>query len=108
MLTDTEESYSKIINNKRTCESIRQYMLNALLSGPNPKFCAFIDPIKYDIDKGIGLNNNMSHNDLATAARAKYNNIVASDEYSKLDPKKTNILALTTKVNALEQYLIVN
>ena len=78
MLTDTEESYSKIINNKRTCKSIRQYMFNALLSGLNPKFCAFIDSIKYDIDKGIGLNNNMSHNDLATAACVKYKNMVAN------------------------------
>ena len=37
MLTDMEESYSKIINNKSTCKSISRYMFNALLSGPNTK-----------------------------------------------------------------------
>ena len=43
ILTDMEEYYSKIINNKSTCKSIRRYMLNALLSVPNPKFNAFIE-----------------------------------------------------------------
>ena len=54
-------------------------MLNALLSGPNPKFNAFIKRIKDDNDSGIGLNNHMSHDYLATAAHVKYNNMVASD-----------------------------
>ena len=45
----------------------------------------------------------MLHDDLATAAREKYNNMVASDEYSKLDPKDAKILALTTKVTALKR-----
>ena len=83
-------------------------MLNALLSGPNPKFNAFIKRIKDDIDSGVVLNNHMSHDDLATAARAKYNNMVASDEYSKLDPKNTKILALTTKGSTLERFVSAN
>ena len=70
-------------------------MLNALLSGPNPKFGAFIEQIKYGIDSGIGLNNHMLHDDLTTAACAKYNNIVSSNKYYKLDPKDAKILALT-------------
>ena len=53
-------------------------MLNDLLSGPNPKFNDFIKRIKYDIDLGTVLNNHMLHDDLATAARVKFNNIVAS------------------------------
>ena len=89
-----EESYSNMINNKSTCESICRYMLNTLLSGPNPNFNSFIERIKNDIDSGIGLNNHMPHDDLATAARAKYNNMVASDEYSKLYPRDAKILAL--------------
>ena len=82
MLKDMKEFYSKIIKNKSTCKSIRRYMLNALLSRPNPKFNAFIEQIKDVIDSGIGLNNHMLHDDLATAARAKYNNMVASKKYS--------------------------
>ena len=54
------------------------------------------------------MNNNISHDDLATAARAKYNNMVASDKYYKLDPKDAKILALTTKVTALERSVSAN
>ena len=97
MLTDMEESYSEIINNKFTCKSIRLYMLNALLSRPNPKFNAFIDKIKYDIYSGIGLNNHMSRDYPANADCVKYNNVVASGEYSKLYPKDAKILTLTKK-----------
>ena len=103
-----EEYYSKIINNKITYESIRRYMLNVLLSGLNPKFNAFIKRIKDDIDSGIELNNHMLHDDLATAARAKYNNMLAFDEYSKLYPKDANVIALTTNAISLERSLSAN
>ena len=86
MLTDMEESYSDIINNKSTCKSVCRYTLNTLLYGPNPKFKAFIKRIRDGIDSGTGLNNNMSHDDLTTAARVKFNNMVASEKYSKIDP----------------------
>ena len=49
MLTDVEENYVKILDNHSTCESIRQYCINALLSGPNAKFNLFIERIKDDI-----------------------------------------------------------
>ena len=94
MLTDMEESYSKIINNKSICESIRRYMLSAFLSVLNPKFNASIERIKYDIDLCMWLNNHMLHDDLASVARSKYNNMVASNEYSKIDPKDAKIIAL--------------
>ena len=73
-----------------------------LLSGPNPNFNPFIEQIKDDIDLGMVLNNHMSHDDLATAAHTKFDNIVASNEYSKLDTRDVKILVLTTKVTALE------
>ena len=69
-------------------------MLKALLSSPNPKFNAFINRIKDDIDSGIGFNNHMLHDDLVTESRAKYNNMVPSNEYSKLDPKDAKIIPL--------------
>ena len=82
--------------------------MNALLSGPNPKFNAFIERIKDDIDSGIRLNNNISHDDLATAAHKKYNNMVASDECSKLDTQDTTTIASTTKITALERSVSEN
>ena len=45
----------------------------------------------------------MLHDDLATASSEKYNNIVASKEYSKIDPKDAKTLALTTKVTAIKR-----
>ena len=83
-------------------------MLNELLSGPNSKFNAFIKQIKDDIDLGMGLNNHMLHDDIATADCVKYNNRVDSDEYSKLDPKDAKIIALTKKVTALERSVSEN
>ena len=78
-------------------------MLNALISGPNPKFNDFIERIKYGIDSGIGLNNNISHDDIETAVDTKYNNMVDSEKYSKFDPKDAKFISLTTKVTALER-----
>ena len=83
-------------------------MLNALLLIPNPKFNASIDQIKYYIDSGIVFNNHMVRDDLSNVSCAKYNNIVASDEYSKLDPKDGKNIALTTKVTALERSVSAN
>ena len=56
MLTDMEENYVKILDNHSTCESIRWYCLNALLSGSNSKFNAFIERIKDYIDSQTCLN----------------------------------------------------
>ena len=50
----------------------------------------------------------MLHEDLATAARAKYNNMLDSDEYSKLYPKDANVIALTTNVISLERSVSAN
>ena len=69
--------------------------MNALLSGPNPKFNAFIERIKDDIDSGIRLNNHRLHDDIATTSHTKYKKMVASDEYSKFDRKDAKILSLT-------------
>ena len=77
-------------------------MLNALLYGPNPKFDDFIEKIKYDIDSVIVLNNDMLYDDLATSVFAKYNNMVASDKYYKLDPKYSKIFALTKTSTVLK------
>ena len=50
----------------------------------------------------------MSYDDLVTAARTKYNNIVASDKYYKLYPKDDKIIALTKKVTTLEKSVSVS
>ena len=81
MLTDMEKNYVKILDNHSTCESIRQYCLNALLSGPNAKFNAFIERINDDLDPQTGFNQTMSFEKIWSAARSKYNKMDACDEY---------------------------
>ena len=103
MLMNMEENYVKIVENHSTCESIRRYCLNALLSGPNAKFNSFIDRIKDDIDSQTGLNKDMTFDQICTAARAKFNNMEASNEYNKVDPKDATILALTTRLEVMEK-----
>ena len=50
----------------------------------------------------------MSFDELCTAALSKYNNMDACDEYSKVDPKDTKILALTTRLENLEKSTTAN
>ena len=45
----------------------------------------------------------MSFDKLCIAARSKYNNIDACEEYSKVDPKDAKILALTRRMENLER-----
>ena len=45
----------------------------------------------------------MTFDELCTAARSKYNNMDACDEYSKVDPKDSKILSLTTRLENLEK-----
>ena len=49
------------------------------------------------------MNNNITFDELCTAARSKYNNMDAWNEYSKVDPKDAKILALTTRLENLKK-----
>ena len=103
MLMDIEENYVKILENYSTCESICRYGLNTLLSGPNAKFNSCIKRIKGDIDSQTGLNKNMAFDQICCAARSKYNNMEASNKYSKFDPKNATTMALQTRLKSMEK-----
>ena len=45
----------------------------------------------------------MSFDEIFTAARSKYNNMDACEEFSKVDPKDAKILALTTILENLQK-----
>ena len=45
----------------------------------------------------------MSFEELCNAARSKYNNMDACDEYSKVDPKDAKIIHLTTRLENLKK-----
>ena len=103
MLTSIEEAFQKIQENKSTCESIRRYTINALLSGPNDDFNRFIKSIKDDIDSQTGVNKELRFDEIALAARTKYNNMDATGEWKKVNPKDAQILALTTRLDKMER-----
>ena len=78
----------KIEGTGEQCESIRCYVLTALLSGPNNKFNGFIDRIQDGIESGTSVHSKMTWKDIILSARTKFkkyfpflNWILASKEF---------------------------
>ena len=106
MLTFIEGKYQKILDMNKSCESLTRYTLRALVSGPDADFNTYIKAIKGDVDAGVGQHASISFNELVTASRKKYQNMVAQGEYGKLDAKSTQIMALTTEIQHLKEELL--
>ena len=103
LLTHIEERHEKILDNGATCESIKRYTFNALLSGSCLDFNNFVKNIKGDVDSGIGTHADITFERLVLAARKKYLNMVASNEYSAIDPKDAQLMTLATELKALKE-----
>ena len=84
-----------------TCKSIIRYTINALLSGPDEDFNNFVKRIKGEVDSGMGPQANITFNQLVGASRKYYQNQVAQGLYGKVDPRTTQIMALTVKINRI-------
>lgn len=108
MLTFMETKYKEIRNNGKTHDSYLRHLLDALLSGTNATFTAFIQRIKDDIDGGFGVSKSMTAEQLIVTARRKYTNMVEQKEWDKVDPRDAQILALTTMVQELCEQHSVN
>ena len=87
LLTFIEEQHENILDNGATCESIKCYTFNALLSGPCLDFNNFVEAIKGNVDLGIGTHISITFQSLVLASCKKYFNMVAPNEYSVIDPK---------------------
>ena len=105
MLTEIEDTYQRIRHMDATCESILRYSMTACLSGPCDDFNSFVKAIKGDVDAGIGPHASITFTRFVSAARNKYLNMVASKEYNKVDLRKQELLALTTKIAGMEAQL---
>ena len=79
----------------KTCESLLWYTLKYLVSGPDADFNTYIKTIKGGVDSGVGQHANITFNQLMTASQKTYQNMVAQGENGKIDPKSTQIMALT-------------
>ena len=108
MLTEIEDTYQCIRHMDAMCESILRYTMAACLSGPCDDFNNFVKAIKGDVDSGIGPHARITFPQFVLAARNKYLNMVASKEYNKVDVRKQELLALTTKIAGLEVQLRQN
>ena len=98
MCKSIERHFQAIIENGHAydVETYRRYMLDALLSGPNADFNTRMKSIKSDVDAGYGYNANVAPATLLMSAKQLYTNISRQNEWSKVDPRDAQILALTT------------
>jgi hypothetical protein len=102
LCTDIKRLHKVIVDLGSTCESIRRYTIQALQSGPNATFNMYIDRLNDDIESGTGPNKNMTWQDIIIAARRKYSPMHAANTWDKVDPRDAKLLALTTKLAAME------
>ena len=73
-----------------------RHILDALLLGQNADFNTRMKYIKSDVDAGYGYNANVAPATLLMSANQLYTNISRRNEWSKVDPRDAQILALTT------------
>ena len=77
-------------------KTYRRHILDELLSGPNADFNTRMKSIKSDVDAGYGYNANVAPATLLVSEKQFYKNISRQNEWSKVDPRDAQILALTT------------
>ena len=98
MCKSIERHFQAIVENGHAydAETYRRHILDALLSGPNADFNTIMKSIKSDVDAGYGYNANVAPATLLMSAKQLYTNISRRNEWSKVDPRDAQILALTT------------
>ena len=102
MLRYMEEHCQTLRHNGKEPSNYRRLLLDALLTGPNATFNGFIQRIVDDVESGTGSNRRIQPHAVVAAARAKFNNMKVNGDWSKVDPRDAQILALTTQVNELK------
>ena len=101
MLRFMEEHCQNLRHNGKEPSNYRRLLLDALLTGPNATFNAFIQRMVDDIESGTGTNHRIQPHAIVAAARAKFNNMKVNGDWSKVDPRDAQILPFTTEVNEL-------
>ena len=91
------EGHSNNLGEKgRHPEHLHCLVLNALSTGHNNLFNDFVQRIIDNVESGIGSNANITSDSLITARHTKYNNMAENKDWHKVDPRDSQILALTT------------
>ena len=102
MLRFMKENCQILRPNGKEHSNYRRLLLDALLTGPNATFNAFIQRMVDNVESGTGSNRRIQPHAIVAAARAKFNNMKVNGDWSKVDPRDAQILALTTQVNELK------
>ena len=103
MCKSIERHFQAIAENGHAydADTYRRHILDALLLGPNAYFNTIMKSIKSDVDSGYGYNANVAPATLLMSTKQLYTTILRKNEWSKVDPRDAQIMALTT---ALEKY----
>ena len=97
-----EEHCQILRRNGKEPSNYRWLLLDALLTGSNVTFNTFIQRMVDDVEPGTGSNRRIQPNAIVAAAKAKFNNMKVNGDWSKVDPRDAQILALTTQANELK------
>ena len=100
MCKSIERHFQAIVENGHAydAETYMRHVLDELLSGLNADFNTRMKYIKSDADAGYGYNANVVTDTLLMSAKQLYTKISRRNEWSKVDPRDAQILALNTEL----------
>jgi len=102
MLTFMQTNYKTLKLNGQAPKKFRKILIAALKTGPNHTFNTFVQRIEDETESGIGAMANLTSDQVITACRAKYNNMVSKKEWTAVDPREAQILALATQMKEMQ------
>ena len=100
MYKSIERHIQAIVENGHAydAETYRRHILDALLSGPNADFNTRMKSIKSYVDARYGYNASVTPATILMSEKQLYTNISRRNEWSKVDPRDAQILALTAEL----------
>ena len=102
MCTVIRETMKMIEGSGNKCESIRRYVIDALRSGTNTDFTGYMTRINDDVEARTGIYKDMTWEQICEAGCMKFTNMESTNSWSQIDPREVKLLALTTRIQELE------
>lgn len=98
MVKAIEKHHMAIVSNNHNYDgdTFRRHLLTSLLTGSNSVFNNKMQLVKSDVDGCYGFHANITSSELILMAKQLYTNIERRNEWTKVDPKDAQIMALLT------------
>ena len=74
-------------DNESPPENYRRLILDAVCTGPNARFNAFVQHIIDDAESGVGSHATITMDALIIACKTKYNNMDGRNKWTAVDPR---------------------